>query len=516
MKRAAINLLIALTLAVGMKATEAGAQGAPPDLDVAVSLGDTVLQDGTLTLQDNVFLVGEPIYVSITVKNSGGDFITSKGLKGRDFYLDLVFTGPGGEEIRTHATELDGQHTPPPPRVFYVLGKPLQIEPVEIIQGGWIGGSEPFLALDWYDLSTLGPYSLRAEFTIRTYPAVTQTINQEPYAEFASSDWEGTVVSNEVPFLFGSDNDGDGILAPWDDCDDADPAIPGPSEIPGNGKDDDCDEGTPDQPPVPPGRVDIRAYRHIVGQGSFPGTVDEPLQSLGVRVYDTTEGSCARGIGTSWKEFPSIWLSCIATPDMREKTDEFGMVSFFLEPGKEYIALAEVDGPAGEEPVYLKAVTGLMESDETKKKHMKLLVKANGKKSPGKVTKRTGSELLIIEPEYVEWDGTEELYPFVFESVGDWEVTTSVAPPEGFVADSTALAEDVNAEVEAVQFKITDVGSEWVATGVLHEVRHKGKTEKIRSKVDVKLSKKLAKKKGLTRYGKLLKEKDRKKGKMKK
>jgi len=49
---------------------------------------------------------------------------------------------------------------------------------------------------------------------------------------------------------------------------------------------------------------------------------------------------------------------------------------------------------------------------------------------------------LIIEPEYVEWDGAQELYPFIFESVGNWTVTTSVTPPEGFVADpKTALNE---------------------------------------------------------------------------
>jgi hypothetical protein len=29
-------------------------------------------------------------------------------------------------------------------------------------------------------------------------------------------------------------------------------------------------------------------------------------------------------------------------------------------------------------------------------------------------------------------DSTQELYPFVFETIGDWDVTTSVTPPEGF------------------------------------------------------------------------------------
>jgi hypothetical protein len=89
-------------------------------------------------------------------------------------------------------------------------------------------------------------------------------------------------------------------------------------------------------------------------------------------------------------------------------------------------------------------------------------------------------------------------------------VTTSVAPPEGFVADNESLSEEVTSEVEAVQFVITDIGSEWVATGVTHEVKHKGKKEKVKSKIGVKLSKELAKQKGLDIYGNVLKEKKKK------
>jgi hypothetical protein len=130
---------------------------------------------------------------------------------------------------------------------------------------------------------------------------------------------------------------------------------------------------------------------------------------------------------------------------------------------------------------------------------------------PAKYKKKTGSELLIIEPEYVEWDGTEELYPFIFDSVGDWTITTSVSPPEGFVADTESLTEEVNTELEALQFTITDIGSEWVDTEVTHDLEHKGKKEKVKSKIGCKLSKKLAKEKGLTRFGKEKKEKKEKK-----
>jgi hypothetical protein len=134
-------------------------------------------------------------------------------------------------------------------------------------------------------------------------------------------------------------------------------------------------------------------------------------------------------------------------------------------------------------------------------KYLQVIVKADGKKVPAKYTVITGSELMIIEPEYVEWDGTQELYPFVFQSVGDWGVTTSVKPPEGFVADRNSLSTEVISEIRALQFVITDVGSKWEHTKVEYRIKHKGKSETVRSAVGVKLSERLARQKGLGVYG---------------
>jgi hypothetical protein len=134
-------------------------------------------------------------------------------------------------------------------------------------------------------------------------------------------------------------------------------------------------------------------------------------------------------------------------------------------------------------------------------KQLQVIQNAKNEKVPAKYRRLTGSELLIIEPEYVEWDSTQELYPFIFDSVGDWSVTTAVSPPEGFVSDYKNLSEVVKSGVEAVQFTITDIGSKWVPTGVTFTVKHKGKTTKLTDKIGLKLTPELAKKKGLSIYG---------------
>ena len=102
----------------------------------------------------------------------------------------------------------------------------------------------------------------------------------------------------------------------------------------------------------------------------------------------------------------------------------------------------------------------------------------------------------------MEWDSTTEVYPFVFDSVGDWTVTTYVTPPEGFVADNESLSAEVVNETEAVQFTITDVGSKWIPTQTMFKLKH-GKKKEItfNSEVGIKLTPELAQQKGVSTWG---------------
>jgi hypothetical protein len=246
--------------------------------------------------------------------------------------------------------------------------------------------------------------------------------------------------------------------------------------------------------PPPPGCATllVQVDKHTVGGGNHPGSTKVGIADLEVCVFDKSEGSCVReNYGVSWQHYPDIFENC---DDVAcGTTDPDGSVSIPLLAG-DYLVIGKYVPEVGD-PLYI----GVSASDFqcapdddpetiTMRKYLQVIVKADGKKVPAKYTRLTGSELLIIEPEYVLWDETEQLYPFVFDSAGDWGVTAGVSPPEGFVADHDALSEYVVDEVEAVQFVITEVGSDLVPTETTFQVTHKGQARTVRSKVGIRLT----------------------------
>ncbi|HEY3243003.1 MAG TPA: hypothetical protein VGM03_06585 [Phycisphaerae bacterium] len=244
--------------------------------------------------------------------------------------------------------------------------------------------------------------------------------------------------------------------------------------------------------PVPPcAGIEIHAARHTVGSGSNPSSSKAPLVGITVGVYDASTGSCARqqdqqGDGISWQEYAAIVANC--TPVQIGITDAEGVATIAV-PAGDYVVISHFDSDSdGSLDQYIGVSAGDLQCGQVIKKHLQLLVDAQGNKKPGKTTRLTGSELLIIEPEYIIWDNTMQLYPFVFETIGDWSITTSVTPPEGFVADYPQLSADVNNELEAVQFTITEIGSDPSPTQTLFAVTHNGQQRTVASKVDIRLT----------------------------
>ena len=67
--------------------------------------------------------------------------------------------------------------------------------------------------------------------------------------------------------------------------------------------------------------------------------------------------------------------------------------------------------------------------------------------------------------------------------LGEWSAEAAVAPPEGFVSDYENLSEHVDNELEAVQFLLTDIGSDWVPTETRYTLEHQGRTEVVLSRI---------------------------------
>jgi hypothetical protein len=475
-----------------------------PDITVSLELASPI--PGTTYQGLPVYYPGQALPFKLTFWNRSGEIITSKGFSDREFRLLLVFTDPKGTVITTDQFPIS--KTPPAARVFVGAGGTLiPGDPIETLKPGWGWQYDLPDARTLYPLQKGGIYQVRAVIPMRTCSSYSQS-GSVNYSTEDRISWTGKLESNAVLFTLVADFDQDGYYYPLPagtlhpnqaDCDDENQYVhPGAVEIMGNGLDDDCNPATLDA--LPTGTLRIRAEMHTVGPGNKPTSKKEPL-NLSVKIFETGIGSCADRFGTSWQNYQSIWSNC-SIPTSFGLTGSDGIGNFSLTPGN-YIVIGLYDPDiniTGNE-IYMGVSVGTLNANQTKEKYLQLIVTSDGKKVPAKYTVKTGSQLLIIEPEYIEWDGTQELYPFIFESIGDWGVTTSVSPPEGFVADKPILATEVNNDQRALQFVITDIGSKWVHTKVEHRIKHKGGTETVRSQVGIKLSERLAGQKGLGRFG---------------
>jgi hypothetical protein len=500
MKKIQLFGVVSILLILGFSPVSAQTSSSPLGVSLTLTNPAKKIYYPLDPLQMNMVLSNSPVFPA------GSQIVVPEGFSNKSFVVYLIFKAPDGSIITVRDTR--EANTPPPPRV--VLDSQSQLvaaEPVEILTTPWQLGPLTFNVLDYYSLLKGGEYFVKVQIPLTVYdPTKVQNNNFVP---LGNSIWQGIIESAPVAFTLVRDFDGDGYFYPLPygqqaraDCDDNNPAVnPGAQEIAGNGIDDDCNPATLDKAPVPTGTIQVLSEKHTVGAGKNPDTIKEPIVGLPVRVYSKSAGSCASRFGVSWQNYKSIWLSC-NQPEGAGLTGGSGIADIKVVTG-DYLVIGRFDPDtnlAGDE-IYMGVSAGNVAQGEVKKKYLQLIVKVDGKKVPAKYSVLTGSELLVIEPEYVEWDGTRELYPFIFESVGVWSVTTSVVPPEGFVSDYKVLSAEVNTDLKAIQFTITDVGSKWVSSRVEHKIKHKGRTETIRSQVGIKLSERLARHKNLGRFG---------------
>ncbi len=251
------------------------------------------------------------------------------------------------------------------------------------------------------------------------------------------------------------------------------------------------------------GTLEAKAVNHLVQCGATPGSEKVPLVDISVCAYNSSEGSCAADIGTSHQNYESIAANC--EPVNCAKTNELGIADIPLPAGDYIIISLDATKAVLESPLGVSAPNFQCAVEEatattypvTMYKYLQQITKCDGKKVPGKTSVVQGSELLIIEPEYIVWDSTEELFPILFESTGTWGVTASLETPEGYVPDYESLS-TATPGYTAVQFTVTEVGSVPDDVGVtLHLTDPHGKSIIYRSQIGTRLSEKLANAKGV-------------------
>jgi hypothetical protein len=128
------------------------------------------------------------------------------------------------------------------------------------------------------------------------------------------------------------------------------------------------------------------------------------------------------------------------------------------------------------DPLYSAYPVLMVAENTTRSVPLSFLATFNGSIIPAKQTEFFGSYLNIIQPEYIDWTEDQAQYPFVMVANGAWQLTTSVTPPQGVVADEPAMAAAVTDATSAVQFTMTDLGSQWTETTVNHSIVHNGAT----------------------------------------
>lgn len=466
-------VVISLTLAIGSWSAALAQDLAPVKI--------------ILTMEKTSFGPTEPIKLQVRIYNTENrEVITRDGFFGQNFYTLITFTDPDGLPIRN--VFMDQTDEPGPP--IAVDGRPAAV--VEFIPPMPEGDRTIVLdeAREFYRLDKYGWYTAQVLVPMETFSTY---FTDERGMYYSNLDDPGRqsynpVASNKVRFEIAA------------------PEAPEPASI-------------------------IVNVSHLkIGQETRPKTTRTALEDIPVRLIP----QAAIPVDyqpINWKTYDQIWAWTTgqgAGVTATRYTNNLGLAGFSVVQG-DYLVLARYS-----ESQDFKHMGSLVLADDpdwltdrTIEKNLMVMEKSTGKKMAGKTSRLKGSLLLITEPEFVVWDSDQEQYPVVFESVGEWDVETAVVPPEGFVSDQKTLDADVVNELEAVQFTITDVGSRWEETEVNFKIKHNKKTKKIKSKIGIKLSKKLAKEKGLGVYGhtappgpfnggKKVKEKDKDKYKGKK
>jgi len=305
-------------------------------------------------------------------------------------------------------------------------------------------------------------------------------------------------------YLVGAvmDADGDGVADAVDQC----PTVYGQAKYNG------CPYG-----------VLITAVNHTVDQrksSSNPASSKSALVGQTMRLYKKSDLASAGYTSVTWKDYYNIINSNVPyagyayaytgspqpIPYTKCVTGEAGCYIIGVpSPADYYVISEEVTGCQAD--VHIGSSISATDSDWSTKgyvqKNLQLLttIKKDGSSKCDAATSTvvSGSNLEIIQPEYVIWDGSQEAYPFVLSGDGDWIVDITPYVPAGYVVSPFNVIEVVSSETKAVAFTVSEVGSKPSDTTVVMTLTHKGKKKSLSLKVGGKDSNAWAAKKNAKR-----------------
>ena len=427
----------------------------------------------TLTSAQTRYLETDPLELFLRVSNiSGSDAYITKGFMQRDFHLLLDLNGPQGN-IRT--LELTGDAEPLGAfNITDELGFLRPAVPCDKVPPTDLADADPdndgaeklFDLRNYYPITDVGGYDATVEVELEVFHDYVELANGVIYCFVDDQAAAGTerynpLSSNTVAFSI-------------------DPLVV-----------------------LPESQIRVSSELLAISPGNRPVVSKTPIGKMRVQLFEMDKIP-ADYLPAGHKTYALISESDLVDPVQVRFTDGQGNAIFKLAPQGDYLLIATYK--TSTDTRYVGAEVKATNKDWGVpgvfiQEHLKVFLLPNKDTAPGRTKRLTGSELLITQPEYIEWDSAQEYYPFVFESVGDWNVTTTVEPPEGFVADADALQATINNDIEAVQFTVVDVGTTWVDFDVTYDVEHKKKKTKIKDKIGMRLAKKLAKKKNLGIFG---------------
>lgn len=98
-----------------------------------------------------------------------------------------------------------------------------------------------------------------------------------------------------------------------------------------------------------------------------------------------------------------------------------------------------------------------------------------------------GSLLEVFQPDYVLWNGVEQVYPFMFVSEGARDVDVCLDVPQGYkIAEPGKCGQTfVSDETKIIEFVAVDVGSpKDFKMGAKMKFKHKGKTTNFNANIN--------------------------------